>query len=236
MDINHVTFASESMLKHTNVFLNKNLFQCYHNNRGYCSFREKCRYQHFKDICSKTIGREKHCEKSHPVVCRYKEECKFYKAGYCAFKHEGLKKDVAKSGKDLEIELKLCADEIKSLKREIKELKNYVKIKEEKLKESKMEIENLKTNLTHSPKPSDQNLEKDTIKENNDLKQQIDILENENKALKMKLSEKTGITHQDEDKISMTVKHSCVRCCLDFSSKERLDKHKSEMHKAKLTF
>ena len=93
-----------------------------------------------------------------------------------------MERDVAKPSKDLEIELKICADEIKSLKREIKELKNDVKIKEEKLIESKMEIQNLKTNLTHTPKPSDKNLEKDTIKENNDLKQQIDILENGNKA------------------------------------------------------
>ena len=37
---NHVTFAcdDESILKHTNVFLNKNLIQCYHHNRGYAAF------------------------------------------------------------------------------------------------------------------------------------------------------------------------------------------------------
>ena len=52
MEFNNVTFAcdDEGSLKHTKVFNNKNLFQCYHHNRGYCTFRDKCRYKHFKDI------------------------------------------------------------------------------------------------------------------------------------------------------------------------------------------
>ena len=42
MDLSHVTLASddESNFKHTKVFLNKNHLQCYHNNRGYCSFAD----------------------------------------------------------------------------------------------------------------------------------------------------------------------------------------------------
>ena len=238
MDINHVTFASddESILKHTNVFQNKNLFQCYHNNRGYCSFRDNCRYHHFKDICGKNICREKHCEKRHPVPCRYKEECKFFKAGNCAFKHMEMKKGVFESNKDLENKMKNCVDEIESLKREIEDLRNDVRIKEEKLLESKMEIQDLKQRLIQSLKPSNQNLEKDMMKENSDLKQQINILEQENKALKIKLDKISDNKHHDKEKINMGTKHSCERCCLNFLSKEKLDKHKSDMHKAKLTF
>ena len=40
-------------------FEERNNFQCYHNNLGYCRFREKCRYQHYFDVCSKSICREK---------------------------------------------------------------------------------------------------------------------------------------------------------------------------------
>ena len=64
MNFSYVTFAhddeqQENSLKHTKVFLNKNLFQCYHNNRGFSSFRDKCRYKHFKGICKKNVYRER---------------------------------------------------------------------------------------------------------------------------------------------------------------------------------
>ena len=47
MEFSNVTFASddERNLKHAKVFLNENLFHYYHNNRGFCSFRDNCRYQ-----------------------------------------------------------------------------------------------------------------------------------------------------------------------------------------------
>ena len=70
---------------------------------------------------------EKKCEKRHPVACRYKDECKFFKAGNCAFKHMEMKKDVSESSKDLENKIKNCVDEIESLKRDIEDLRNEVK-------------------------------------------------------------------------------------------------------------
>ena len=88
-----------------------------------------------------------------------------------------MKKDVFESSKDLENQKKKYVYEIKSLKREIEDLKNDVKIKEEKLLGSKMEIQNLEQKLKQSLKPIDQNLEKDKMEENSDLKRQIDILE-----------------------------------------------------------
>ena len=65
MDMYHVTLAidDEKNKNHTQIFLNRNLFQCYHNNRGYCSFKDKCRYQHYLETCSKTVCRDKECKK-----------------------------------------------------------------------------------------------------------------------------------------------------------------------------
>ena len=65
MDSHNVTFAcdDETSFEHTKVFLNKNLVQCYHNNRGYCSFRDRCRYNHFNEICTKTYAEKKNAEK-----------------------------------------------------------------------------------------------------------------------------------------------------------------------------
>ena len=79
------------------------------------------------------------------------------------------------------------------------------------------------------------------MKENDDIRQQVEILEKENKALKIKLAqkfddEKFVTQHEDKDEIKITKKYSWEKCCLNFLSKDKLNKHQSEMHKAKLTF
>ena len=161
MDLTNVTFAcdDETNLKHTKVFFNKNLFQCYHHNRGYCSFKERCRYQHYRDICTENVCRDSKCAKRHPVICRYKDECKFYKINNCAFKHIEMEKDVA--SKDLENEIKTLIDDIKRLKTEITD-SNDINIKEKELSESRLEIQQLK---------HENQQEKETIKnETDDLK------------------------------------------------------------------
>ena len=130
MDIPNVTFAyddeqQENILKHTKLFINRNLFHCYHNNRGYCSFGEKCKYQHFQEVCSKTLCRESECKKRHPVICRYKDDCKFNKMNSCAFKHITAKNN--RFSANLEEQIKTATDEITSLKSEIIALRNEIK-------------------------------------------------------------------------------------------------------------
>ena len=238
MEFSNVTFASddERNLKHTKVFLNKNLFHCYHNNRGFCSFRDNCKYQHYKDICSKTICREKECKRRHPVICRYKDECKFHKTNSCAFKHIERQRDVDEATKDFETERRIYAKEIETLKNEINDLK-----KEKEITESKREIQNL--NLKLIPIPSNQQLEQNMGEEIYNLKKQIDILVKENESLKIKIVPKdqsldvhTAIRSEDKDNIKLTTKYSCELCCLNFSKVEKSNKHKNEMHKSKLPF
>ena len=82
MNFSYVIFVhddeqQENSLKRTKVFQNKNLFQCYYNNRGFCSFRDKYRYRHFRGICAKNVCRERNCENRHPVTCRFKDDCTF---------------------------------------------------------------------------------------------------------------------------------------------------------------
>ena len=107
MEFNNVTFAcdDEGYLKHTKVFNNKNLFQCYHTNRG------------FKEICSETICREEEWDKRHPVICRYRDDCKFTSTDKDAFKHIDTEKKVASL--DFESKMESFSEEIESLKREI---------------------------------------------------------------------------------------------------------------------
>ena len=79
--------------------------------------------------------------------------------------------------------------------------------------------------------------------ENIDLKKQIEILENENKALKIQIKqqdqmnvESSVMKHQDIDNIKRKTNYSCEKCGLNFLSKEACNKHKRDMHKVKLTF
>ena len=54
----------------------RNLFQCQHNNRGYCKFGNKCRYMHFTKTCTKKACKQKECPFRHPKPCRNGENCK----------------------------------------------------------------------------------------------------------------------------------------------------------------
>ena len=150
MNYSHVTFAYDdgSSLNHTKVFQNKNLFHCYHNNRGYCSFRDSCKYKHFKEICSQTVCRERECYKRHPVLCRYKDDCKFNRTNSCAFKHKEIKTDNV--GNDIEKKLNLFAKEIESLNGEIIKLKSDISNKEKELNKNRIEIMELNTKLAIS--------------------------------------------------------------------------------------
>ena len=233
MDINHVTLANddEANKKHTQIFLNRNLFQCYHNNRGYCSFGDKCRYQHFKESCSKTVCRDKECKKRHPVNCRYKDDCKFYKMNMCAFKHVIEKSKVAVDRSDFENEYKIVNEEINKLKDEITDLKREISVKEKELVESKTEIEHLKKELTQKqnyPKSDKELLEKNDHKLVEDDKEHMD-LQNQ-LALKQ-------TSHGIRPDIPKTIsKFECEKCCLRFSSMEKVKKHQSEMHIVRLAF
>ena len=69
--------------------------------------------------------------------------------------------------------------------------------------------------------------EEDLKKENNELKKRIDILENENKLLKIKLIHKDQtydehpvFEHGDKENRNLNMEYSCEKCSLHFSGKE----------------
>ena len=75
---------------------------------------------------------------------------------------------------------------------------------------------------------------------NEDLKKRIDILEKENEALKIRQKEENQIDSESQienkENFKIIKMQSCGKCGLHFSGKEKLNKHKDEMHRAKLTF
>ena len=136
--------------------------------------------------------------------------------------------------KDLENKMKICLEEVESLKREIEYLKNDIDMKEEELSRNKLELQE---------SIAQQQSKNEILKENKDLKKRVEILEKENDALKIKIVEEDQITNDnsrlqpaEKANIEMRKIHSCEKCCLHFSTKEKLMKHKDEMHRYKLTF
>ena len=136
--------------------------------------------------------------------------------------------------------IKIFTDDIELLKSEIKDLKTNKDTKEKELAKSKIEIQQLKLKLTLKHNIQQ---EADQKNENYELKKQINILENKNKALKIKPMQKDSTKDKDsvvelgyKDSSTMKTKISCEKCGMYFSSKEEVKKHKSDMHKVKLIF
>ena len=131
---------SNSNFELTKVFMNRNFHQCYFNNRGYCRFRDKCRYRHYKQICPKSICRDQECNYRHPRSCKYRELCKFYKKDICAFKHINIiKKETSEN------EIKSHFEEIQKLKNEILQLKTDVESKVKELNDLSAKLDNKET-------------------------------------------------------------------------------------------
>ena len=83
-------FQSGELLLHMmmkNDLKLSNFVQCPHHNKGYCKFRDQCRYQLFFTICSKSVCRDNKCQKRHPKTCRNGEKCRFHVLKVCAYKH-----------------------------------------------------------------------------------------------------------------------------------------------------
>ena len=109
---------------------NRNLYQCQHNNKGYCIFGDQCRYQHFTETCKDRVCILKDCRFRHPKPCRNKENCKFLKRNICFYKH--IKEDCKERSHAREIDNQIegYEEEIKKLKLEVEGLKALLKSKE----------------------------------------------------------------------------------------------------------
>ena len=68
--------------------------QCYHNNKGFCKFRDQCHYQHYRETCQTSICRDKKCCTRHPKICRNGDKCKFLKLKKCAYRHSDQSKKI----------------------------------------------------------------------------------------------------------------------------------------------
>ena len=115
-------------LRHTkNVLKNENYFQCFHNNVGYCKYRDHCQYQHFTEICQKTVCRDKTCKFRHPRSCKFGEHCRFLQKQCCLYRHKVLKSNSDEESGNLMLEVKKLEIEVMNLKKQVEEKQQKIK-------------------------------------------------------------------------------------------------------------
>ena len=119
------------MEKENSGFRN-NVSKCWHNDVGYCKFKEECWKAHSLTICEKETC-DKKCSSRHPRECKYKERCKFQKKDICAFSHvyvddseESLKQRFKDMEKAFETNKAESESKIERLIQEIKKSKERV--------------------------------------------------------------------------------------------------------------
>ena len=201
---------------------NQNSFQCYHNNRGYCQYGDKCRYQHYKDSCQKRVCKEKECKYRHPKLCKYRESCKFLKKQICSYKHDLINKE--KDLKETANKVKECENEVQKLRSEVFILMNNVQMKQNLIEEfirDKKENENMLVDVKENSK---------------ELEDKNSVYKNEISKLKIQLEKKNETNRELENKckyleIKLEEHFKCKEC--DFRAIRKIDllNHIHSVHK-----
>ena len=208
-------------IKHTTIP------KCKFNDSGYCKFGNRCRKRHFIKICTIFKCKTSNCKARHPKLCKHEENCKFFKHGICAYRHETLDKHDDKF-KALESEIKILKNENTVLKHKITEVeKSFIEelSSTEKLKSQIKDLENsIKIKTAMIEKLQQEDLEKASL---------IDILSEkiENNE-KMELKNECPKCHKliipgqsIEDHILSVHNAKCTKCEKAFVSLPKLEKH-----------
>ena len=132
---------------------------CKFYNVGFCKFQDRCKFKHFKTICTKYACKDKICQHRHPKMCRYQE--KFRRKTSCLYKHTDkepnikVEEEIAKIRRQSDIyleELRYLKEDIKVLKSKIVGQKTMLDSAEheiEKYEKHKLEIRNSFINQHH---------------------------------------------------------------------------------------
>ena len=228
-------------------FEDKNNFQCHHNNLGYCRFREKCRYKHYFDVCSKSICRDKRCPYRHPRTCKYGDLCRFQIRKVCLYNHRN--NNVNEDSLLEKGEAEKLVKQVKELETEISDLKITIEKKEQRLSEVDKFI-------------SDQNnilkeLKQDNLKLKDDSREKQIKIGNLNEELNSKIVEikklKAGLQCYKCDFqaytgnafiIHLSKEHSlvnekilkCEKCDFSCTKEKELVNHRSSEHVESVNF
>ena len=225
------------MMENDSSLTNRNLFQCYYNNVGYCKYREHCRYQHFNDSCQKSVCRDKKCKFRHPKTCKHGDECKFFKRKCCVYSHRNddrLIEDLKKEINNLKTEIRNLA-EANNQKQE--ELEKVTTENSERINTLLKENDDLKKYIEDIKKSNAEEIKlKDTetriFREQNKF-QSEKIIKLETHIAKTNTKEKQHTTLKDikdDENAKQRDNFVCDKCGFNTSSLPLLIKHKTNEH------
>ena len=197
---------------------NRNIFQCYYNNVGFCKFGNECRFQHFLQKCPKKICREISCRNRHPKTCKHGENCRFFKRNCCAYNHENDTNDN---------KIKRYEEEIVKLKIEVEKLKALLKTKEADLESIILE----KKNSKNINEPMDETLKHETefpCEKCNFTFESKSNFEDHLNGIQHNLTvgHEFEYSFSDEDDYD-EFRETCVQCKRIFTTFDSLDDHQS---------
>ena len=122
--------------------------KCTYYDRGYCQYKEACKNKHPDKVCNdKNCSQDQeHCDKRHPIPCKFGFRCKFNKKEICLYSHVTLACDdddrnsalMKKFDKKLDIfekKVKELESKLKQKDSELETIKSKQKILEDKLKQ-----------------------------------------------------------------------------------------------------
>ena len=227
----------ERTFKHTI----ENSVQCFHNNTGYCKFGDKCRFQHYYELCTKQICRDSQCKFRHPKSCKFGGKCKFFQRKICFYKHIEKSNDEVDTSNGL---MKDLVTEIDKLKAEIRDLQSCILSKEKEIDKITTEKEKSKASVTAKITNMQKEIEKFKLL-NDDLEQKINTkeskIQNQSKEIEnLKVLVKTQnldnrVTKQnlqvpsnmngDIETINSTHSNKCQYCGKLFDNKSILKEH-----------
>ena len=215
----------------------RNKFQCFHNNIGYCKYKEHCQYQHYTKICPKTICRDLECKFRHPRTCKHGQSCKFLQRKCCLYKHETFEKYLKND------EVEKLRGEVLILKEEIQKLKRTVEDRQQKLKEIAV-INTDKDKIIAKLTKDNDNLKKDSqSKEDIITKLNYEINAKDAKIHKMKLELRCDKCELQTESLTAFLIHlsknhtaenskqlKCDKCKFQCSKEKDLKAHKETKH------
>ena len=192
---------------------NRNQFQCYFNNIGYCKYGNQCKYQHYADICQKNICTDSKCKSRHPRTCKYGGDCRFFQRKCCVYTHKSLISD-----QDIVVEN--VEKEVKELELEVMKLKETIENKEQKLLEITKVIDN-QSNMISELKIENLNLKCQLTEIQSKFKNQTKLIESKDQIIDAKIDEISKLRGD----------FKCDKCKFCTSDLTHLVKHKANEHK-----
>ena len=223
---------------------NRNQFHCYHNNTGFCKYGEECHYQHYHELCGRTICKQEKCKYRHPKSCKFAGKCQFYIQKRCVYRHDLPNQKDSIEIESMTKEVQVFKEQVEKLKVEIADLKNDIQIREKELEENSAKHSEALKKLIDENKFLKESLDLHTISESSTIYycnkcdfnfDEEDCLESHKELYHENLCEKCDLNFDEEDDLTMHNKQNhmnrCTICDYESTTQKGLKIHIGAKHK-----